>query len=211
MNTKLDLVSGNAVAPWDHISHLEEYELISCFYGPNGVPTPIWKKFDALRKTAMPPNADLIDLLPKFSDAQCSDPLDRTYGLRALARDGSSLVVDYSKARFDLVVDLTMMNDIQRERLRKFDMDPSNACSKESLLSTGRKWYIHLMFDGLNRVSHHVPEPESLINRDSDRLTLPFMSVPGSVFRVQPCYFYHSTTAGVRNHGPVCIFMEFSL
>lgn len=210
LNAKLYLVSGKATAPWDHISHLEEYELISFFYGPRGVPTDVWKKFDDLRKTAMPPNANLIDLLPRFSDARCSDPLDRIYGLRALACDGSSLVVDYSKTPFDLVVDLTMINDIARERSRKLGVKAENAGSNDGLFTFGRVWYTYLLYDELKKGTHHMPEPESLVDQESDWLRLPFVSDSGSFFRVQPCYFYHSAFSDVRND-PVCIVMECSL
>lgn len=159
----------------------------------------------------MPPNVDLIDLFPRFSDAECSDPLDRVYGLRALARDGSSLVVDYSKACFDLVVDLSMLSHIRQLRSRKLEAKSNDARSNDDILNVGKFWYSNLLFDRLNKGLHNMPEPESLMDKDSDWLTLPFMSVSGSSFRLQPCHFYHPYSSIGRDISSLCLFMECSL
>jgi hypothetical protein len=47
---------------------------------------------------------DFFDLILLFESSQFTDPRDIVYGLRALAEDGHTLPVDYTKGPFHLLI-----------------------------------------------------------------------------------------------------------
>lgn len=55
-----------------------------------------------------------------------------------------------------------------------------------------------------------MPGPEWLVDKNSDWLRLPFISVSGSFFRVQPCNFYNAALSSAQLNS-VCFVMECSL
>lgn len=80
-------------------------------------------KLDLMR--VAPTTNNLEELLRTFSGAQCSDTLDKIYGLVGLASDAGGLVIDYSKTPLDLFVDVMLLqngnsNENHRKRLINF-------------------------------------------------------------------------------------------
>ena len=116
MNPKLKLVTTGASASWEDVSRVKDVVMakkkpsipVDTTSTEGDSWSAVFRKFDELRKRPVPSDINLLDQLAHFYDARCTDPVDRIYGLRALAHDGDKFVVDYGKSPFDLVVELAM-------------------------------------------------------------------------------------------------------
>ncbi|KPI36923.1 uncharacterized protein AB675_6012 [Cyphellophora attinorum] len=93
---------------------------------------------DDVQKGKLP---SLVGLVLQFEHSRCGDPLDKVYGIRALARDGHSIPIDYKRSLYDLFFTLVSMRT--RNWSEKFE-DGGGELSR--LLDLGRA-LVYCLFD----------------------------------------------------------------
>jgi hypothetical protein len=93
-------MSGNICAEWNSL-----LELAANINGNNNKFANM-TRIGHLRSHFTTEKPELFNLMQRFASSQCSDPRDKVYGLRAIARDGDTFEVDYSCRLFDLLISI---------------------------------------------------------------------------------------------------------
>jgi hypothetical protein len=137
-----------------------------------------------LRSVVNTERPELFNLVARFASSQCSDPRDKAYGPRAVARDGDTFPVDYSCGLFDLLISLVSCQNFNSFKRWVSTWTKSDA---ELMLwlgdvtsSYGRnedRFYLNILHTGWKLIEIFAIQPNhilaDIINSDQDWLVFP--------------------------------------
>lgn len=121
LNDSLVLMCGSLCVEWEVllkvVDPLKEFFAIygGLQHAVDALNSDTVRHLTAVKDLRLSSSADrplLLSLVQQFSESRCSDTRDKIYGLRAIARNGANIAVDYRGNSFDLLIQVMSAHNL---------------------------------------------------------------------------------------------------